>query len=246
MNTVYFFTAFILQRALIPTLRLFFKIFLRTSVSGSKNLKGIKGHIIFAANHTSEFDAILIPVSLPYFANFAPLFYVARERRFYRRFSWRRYIYGGVFFKLFGAFPIISHLHNYELALASHVALLKNGKNLCIFPEGAITKDGHIGEAHGGIGYLAYATDATIVPIAIEGLFHMNASDFWKRKRKVTIRIGTPIVSKELFTMNTPSVDDFKLAATHILKKIISLQEKQIEIPVVGQVKAQESLAAGI
>ena len=151
----FYISPLILQKLIwIPT-RIALFLFGHLDVKGTENLKGIHSNVIFAANHTSELDPILLPASLPFFSHFSPIFYASRENKFYNTSGWRQHFYGGFFFKLWGAHSVYSGFGDYSKALENHMDLLAHGKNVFVFPEGQITPDGSIKEAHGGIGYLA-------------------------------------------------------------------------------------------
>jgi len=68
------------------------------------------------------------------------------------------------------------------------------------FPEGRRSKDGTIGEARPGVGYIALETGARIVPVAIHGLLAaMPHHRPWPRiGKKFTIAFGDPIPCDDL------------------------------------------------
>ena len=105
MKKIYYIAPWVLQTTIwIPT-RIFFKLFCSYKVKGLKNLKELEKNCfgtIFAVNHSSELDPIMIPASLPFFSCLMPMFYVSREQKFYVSSGWRQHIYGGLFFCLWG------------------------------------------------------------------------------------------------------------------------------------------------
>ena len=62
----------------------FFKFFIGLEVKGYKNIKNEKAPLIFAPNHASEIDPVLLPLAFPIWSKFSPMFFVARETHFYR------------------------------------------------------------------------------------------------------------------------------------------------------------------
>src|SRR3989344_2976057 len=68
----------------IPT-RLILKFFLRFKIQGLENLEGLKGPVIFAVNHSSEWDPVLVPAALPFLSSLGPTFFTSRERKFYEK-----------------------------------------------------------------------------------------------------------------------------------------------------------------
>lgn len=170
-----------------------YKIFCRLEIHGVGQLEKEEGPFIFALNHTHEADATVLPLILPFWSRHFPLFFVANPQEKYKTFGWRGFLYGGKFFNALGAYSVFSGHQNYAYALQTHENLLKRGYSIVIFPEGKRTADGNIGPARGGLGYLVYATSAKVVPVAISGFYKLSLKDFFFRKRKVVVTVGTPI-----------------------------------------------------
>ncbi len=215
---MYSVSPFLLQTLIRIPLRLAFKFFYKLDVKGLENIKHLKKSAIFAANHTSELDAALIPASLPFLSHFMPMFYTSRERSFYKddRFGWKQYIYGGNFFKIWGAHEVTVGLNNYELALKNHLRIVKDGHSVCIFPEGRKNKSKLPIEAKGGVAYLSFVTNTPIIPVRIDGAIE---------KEKITVNFGKPLYPQDLFSdLKNPTAskdhDDYKTIATLIMQKI--------------------------
>ena len=229
MNWFYYLSPLILQTLIWVPTRLFFLFFGRLEIRGLKNLRGLKRGVIFATNHTSELDAIIVPASLPFLSRLMPMFYTSRERSFYKNCGWRQYFYGGLFFKFWGAHSVKIGLMNYELSLPTHVKIINHGNTVLIFPEGSTTKDGNLKKGKGGVTYLAYKTSAPIVPIYISGFFKLTPREWFFRRRRVRITFGKPIPPTELFPMSQPVIldanhDDFLDASQIVIAKIAELK----------------------
>ncbi len=206
---MYAVTPFLLQTLIwIPT-RLALKFFYKLEVRGLDNIRHLKGGAIFVSNHTSELDPILIPISLPLLSSFTPMFYTAREKSFYKdnRFGWKQHIYGGNFFKIWGAHEVIVGQNNYELALKNHIRIVKDGHSVCIFPEGQKNATGKDIKVKGGSVYLAYKTGVPIIPVTISGAVE---------KKKITVEFGKPLYSIDI----PKDVDDYKGAAAFVMSII--------------------------
>jgi len=201
----------------IPT-RIILRFFLRLEVKGLENLEGLKKPVIFAVNHSSEWDPILVPASLPFLSPLMPMFYTSREREFYEKRGVQSLFYGGFFFKIWGAYPVKVGVKNYERSLKEHIKLLEMGAgSLCIFPEGGKTPDGTTKEFKGGVSFLSKRIWVPTIPTKIDGYFRMTKKDFFMRKRKVTITFGRPLTPPSLFSEEkyiTPS--DHKIFAEKI------------------------------
>ena len=206
--------------------RLIFCVFLHLQVRGVENLKGLsaKNGVIFAVNHSSELDPILIPASLPFLSPLMPMFYTSRERSFYKNSGWRQYFYGGFLFEVWGSHALHSGKHNYEISLSTHIGLLKAGKSLCIFPEGRKTRDGQINlEAHGGVAYLCHRMGTVVIPVHINGAWNTSFGEFILGKRRVSVSYGRPMAPKKLLMKDNPAIEDFKEKAGVVMRKIARL-----------------------
>lgn len=239
MNLFYL-TPLILQKSIWPQIRAMLLFFTHLEVNGLENLEGLDANVIFAANHTSELDPILVPASLPFFSRFSPVFYVTLARSEYNNSGWRQAFYGGFIFKLLGGHPAYLGLKDYEKSLINHTKLLSAGKNLLIFPEGKITREGNgvngiIQKAHGGATYLSETMGRPIVPIGISGVFNMSNADFFCRRRKVIVNFGKPIYKEELRSNISQGVDSdggiYKEEAQYVMKKVEDLITGYTQLP---------------
>lgn len=157
-----------------------FNLFFKVRVTGAqaalasvRDAKKKEKGMIFSSNHTSEWDAILVRCALPWGMFTHPMYYVAmtKEHYQYAKFGWRRYLYGGSFFKLLGAYPAYLGMRDYHASVVNHIELLENGKCVCIFPEGKISVNtAKPSEAKGGVAYLAEQTRTDIIPVQFIGL----------------------------------------------------------------------------
>ena len=156
-----------------------------------------------------------------------PMFYVSRPRNFYIHSGWRKYFYGGIIFKVWGAHPAVSGNHDYEISLRTHLDILHNGKSLLIFPEGRKTRTGdvQVNDARGGAAYLSEMTGLPIVPVFMKGLYKMSLGDFLFRRREVIITYSKPVYPAEFITVYFDSKilgDNRYKAATREILRIIS------------------------
>lgn len=202
----------------IPT-RIILVVFYRFRVSGLEHIAPINKGVIFAANHTSEIDPVLLPAALPFLSRFMPMFYTSLPKRFYqdKKFGLKRYFYGGQLFKTWGAYAVVPSVRNYELSLAHHLRLITDNQSVMIFPEGKIRRGTEL-KAKGGVAYLACATGAPVVPVHIAGV----------AEKKYTITFGKPLYTQDLCLGSTLSTtprtpDEYQIVAQYIMKKIDEL-----------------------
>ena len=224
-------TPFLLQTALWPFMWVVLLVFGKITVLGRENIRRHESGAIFAVNHSSQFDPILIPATLNPFSALMPMFYLAREREFYEVSGLVQYIYGGMFFKIWGAYPVtVGTKGNYEYALRNHIEILERGQSVCIFPEGGKTPDGKIGEGKPGVAYLLWRTGRPVIPVAIHGHQKMGPREFFSREHSISVSYGKPITREELFGAKEngtpPTQEQLKSATQTIMSRIREMYER--------------------
>lgn len=148
----------------------------------SRGADGVPSHgpVVIACNHISNWDPVLVGAACP-----RELHFLAKEELFRNR------LFGGLI-RAVNAIPVRrGALDRRALGLALDV--LKRGGVLLMFPEGTRSKSGELGEARPGVGYIASAGRAVIVPAAIAGS-HQLARAFVRRTR-VRVVFGEPFAA---------------------------------------------------
>ena len=174
------FLQFIIQIFVLSFLKIFFKFKIEGQKEIIEKLKEYKKNekgILFAPNHISEYDPLVVRYGMPFIIPIMPMYYASMTKDHYQtdKFGWRKYFYGGTFFKILGAYPVYIGMRDYNASLINHIELLENGKSICIFPEGKMGMETfRPGEAKGGIGFLAEYTKTDIVPVQLKGLRNIN------------------------------------------------------------------------
>ena len=76
-------------------------------------------------------------------------------------------------------------------------AMLREGRTLCIFPEGTRSRDGRVAEFKGGAFQAAVAAGVPVVPVAIHGAGAVLpvAGLFRVRPGRIVVRFGAPIAT---------------------------------------------------
>jgi 1-acyl-sn-glycerol-3-phosphate acyltransferase len=144
------FVAFILSRCVY-----------RFKVRGDEHIP-LTGAAILVCNHVSFIDAILLMAASP-----RPIRFIMDHRIFKTPLL-------GTLFKLAKAIPIAPQKEDavtYAQAFAEARRVLAEGELLCLFPEGAITRDGQLGEFKGGIMKILEAHPVPVVPMALQNLW---------------------------------------------------------------------------
>jgi 1-acyl-sn-glycerol-3-phosphate acyltransferase len=226
---------FLLQALAWLPVKALLHFFLKLKIVGRENIASAvhmrdtyKVGAIFAMNHTSELDPIVVLMGISPFSSLFPMHYVTYRDKVYKNtahFGWRSFIYGERFFRLWGGYPSQSGHRDYSIALQKHVTLLKEMKSLTIFPEGNISRTGVMGKAHGGLGYLASELPVIILPvaIAIQGGANVAPSDFFLRRRRITLIYGKPVLSTQFvpnFASQGDEVEQYRAIGQYLLNQM--------------------------
>lgn len=152
---------------LVPEYLLRFAAFVATRVIYRFRVRGdehipTEGPAILVSNHVSFVDAVLLMAASP-----RPIRFIMDHRIF-------QIPVLGWMFRLAKAIPIAPQKDDpatYERAFAQARQVLDDGELLCIFPEGAITHDGQLGEFKGGIMKILETHPVPVVPLALQNLW---------------------------------------------------------------------------
>ncbi len=143
-----------------PFLKTFFNIYNNLEIEGLENIP--KEPVIFAPNHQSYLDGFLIVASLPK-DTLKKTYFLAEETYFQSEF--RKFIA-----KQFNII-LVNINKNLKDSLQKSADVLKKGKNIVIFPEGARTRDGSLLEFKKGFAILSKEINIPVVPVVIKGAF---------------------------------------------------------------------------
>ena len=174
----------IVQKAALEPL---FRSSVRPHVEGLDVLDRVQAPVIFAANHASHLDTPLILLSLP--GQWRRRTAVAAAADYFFD-TWWRAVGSAV---AFNTMPI--ERRGGSLA-ATPGAVLDEGWNLVVFPEGTRSVDGWLGRFMGGAAWLAVEHGVPVVPVAHRGTFAvMPRGQNWPSPGRpaVTVRFGEPL-----------------------------------------------------
>jgi len=152
---------------LVPEYLLRFVAFIATrfvyrfKVRGDEHIPA-EGAAILVCNHVSFVDPVLLMAASP------------RPIRFIMDHNIFKMPVLGWFFRLAKAIPIAPQREDaaaYEQAFMKARQVLSEGDLLCIFPEGAITRDGALAEFKGGVMKLLETNPVPVVPLALQNLW---------------------------------------------------------------------------
>ena len=162
--------------------RLVFLIYVPIKVVGYKNIGC--GSFIFASNHNSYIDPIVVPL-----AGVRRMCFLARSTLF-------RNVLFGLWMKMGGAIPI----KRGKADASTFKVLLKVLKkfSLVMFPEGTRYVEERKKKIQAGVGFLAVKSGVPVIPVYLDGTDKVLGvkSKFIKRA-KVIVVFGQPVVYTE-------------------------------------------------
>lgn len=154
-------------------------IFTRTTITGLENVPTKDGPYIFAGNHASTYDPVLLMIHLPLKA---------------------RLVGPGDFELLWPGNWLVENLNVILIqrgaadrdSLKQMTATLNAGENLSIFPEGG-TWEKRLDDVKQGAAYLSLTTGARVIPVAIGGTYQVWGKIFRLRRPKITLHFLPPM-----------------------------------------------------
>ncbi len=211
------FTYFFGRAVLVPLTRLIY----RPRIEGKANIPR-KGKVIFASNHLSFIDSLVIPMFSP-----RPVYFLAKSSYFDGK-GIRGWI-SRAFFTAIGATPVQRGAGQAALdALDQQRRILASGRAIALYPEGTRSLDGRLYKGRTGVAFLALEEGAQVVPV---GLIATNeampvGAKLPKRHPRVTIRFGKPIDLSHLGPANSGKAR--RLATDEIMAAIHELSGQEL------------------
>ncbi len=192
-----------------------FRTAYRLRVQGLRHVPA-HGPVILVSNHCSYLDAFLLAASLPLRIS---------QQIFYMGFEW--------FFR----HPILAwwgrgvrvipvDMDTYLMrALQASALVLKQGKGLCVFPEGERSVDGRVRPFRKGVGILARELKVPVLPAHISGAF-----ESWPRGQslpkihRIRVRFGPVVTPEELLAGEGPrGGDEYETIVMRLRERVIAL-----------------------
>jgi 1-acyl-sn-glycerol-3-phosphate acyltransferase len=169
---------------LLPVSRLAF----RPEVHGAAHVPRT-GPVILAANHLSFVDSFLIPLMTPRRVSF-----LAKQEYFGtgggpKQWATRTFLTG------IDAIPVErGGFRSAQESLEAALRVLRAGGAFGIHPEGSRSRDGRLYRGRTGVAWLAIASGAPVVPVAILGTERVQpVGARFPRPGKVVVRFGEPL-----------------------------------------------------
>lgn len=172
----------------------------RIKTIGKSNVPSENG-AIYAVNHRSWWDAIMILMTSP-----RKLSFMAKSELFENKFL-------GAVIRRFGAFPVKRGKGDIG-AVKTSLQILNGGGIMMICPEGTRVKSGQRVEIKPGVAMLATHAKVPIVPVGISGKY--------KWLHKVTVTYGEPIYLDEYFDEKL-SIEKLKEISESVMDRVYTM-----------------------
>jgi 1-acyl-sn-glycerol-3-phosphate acyltransferase len=165
-----------------------FQLLWRPVVEGRERIPA-DGLLIVASNHLSFIDSIVIPLAVP-----RKVVFLAKAEYWEGRSpaTWPRRL----FFAAFEAVPVQrEQQQDAQASLDLARGVVERGDAFGIYPEGTRSRDGRLYRGRTGVGWLALATGARVVPVGVVGTDRMQPIGVTVPRvhRGVAIRFGDPV-----------------------------------------------------
>ena len=176
------------RSTLLQFIRLLFKplsiLYFRFEVKGKEN---VPAHIpcIIASNHQSYLDVLFVTCSLKC-SILRKTYFFAKEKHFHS--SFRRAVAQN-------SNVIVMNVNSgLKAAIQQTAAVLKNGKNMVIFPEGARSRDGQLMPFKKTFAILSKELDVPIIPTVIQGAYEsLSVGGLFPKPIKIILEFLKPV-----------------------------------------------------
>lgn len=187
----------------------------RVKYKGLDNIP-TEGPVVLVCNHIAFVDPAIIMGRVRRPTKFV------MHHKIYKKFGMK------FLFKAAKTVPIASAKEDPEMmeaAFASVKAALEDGDVVCIFPEGRLTADGHIGQFKKGIERIIKETPVPVIPMALNNLW---GSMFSRYSKNVITRLPRKFMAKVELIVGEPIPPEQVTA--EVLEEQVKLLKSQAEI----------------
>jgi len=159
----------------------------RPLITGRENIP-TTGPVIFASNHLSFIDSIVIPLTAPRRVQFLA------KSTYFTGTGFSGWVSRN-FFTSIGAVGVERGAGQAaQVALDAGRSILESESAFAIYPEGTRSLDGRLYRGRTGVAWLALTTGAVVVPVGLIGTQEiMPVGSKMPRIRKITVAFGEPI-----------------------------------------------------
>ena len=169
---------------IVHSFKTFFKMHFRLASKGVRNIPE-HGPFILAANHQSYLDGMFV-MSYVKLAQIRNTYFFAKEKHVGT--PLRRWLAGR-------HNVVVLEQSNMKHSIQKLGSVLRQGKNIIIFPEGTRTADGTLGEFKKMFAILAVELSVPVVPVVIHGAFEaLPRGRHWPLPKKITVEYLPPVI----------------------------------------------------
>ncbi len=169
-----------------------------------------EGPVILAANHCSLLDPPLLGCAIAT----RVVHYLAKDTLFRGPLGW--------LLRRLQTVPV-DRSRGDIAALRRALEILRGGGLLGLFPEGTRSRDGRMGPAKGGIGFLVARAGAPVVPARLEGTFRaLPRGAILPRPVRLSVHYGVPIQPDEISALGADRAGYERVGAL-IMERIAAL-----------------------
>lgn len=169
-----------------------------------------EGPVLVVSNHQSFLDPPLIGTLYE-----DEMHFLARKTLFKGGFKW--------LYRQWNSIPVDQEKPDMS-SLKTIIRLLKEGHRVLVFPEGARTMDGSLGEAQPGVGLIAVKAGVPIQPIRIRGARKALPRGSGRiRLERIEVHIGEPIRLSDAELRELKGKDGYAKTADRLMAAIAEL-----------------------
>lgn len=187
---------------------LFFRLWCRLQIEGSDHIPA-EGGVLFASNHVSLLDALLIPYTVMYTQGMQVVWSPAKEELF------RIPVLGRILLS-WGSFPVRRGRGDVR-AMRRINTLLRSGK-MMLFPEGTRSPDGTLQPGKRAVGKFIYHAQPVVIPTWVSGTEHIlpKGARVPRFHLPVCVRYGPPLDLQRYYEL-----PDSKQTAEAIVQEVM-------------------------
>lgn len=174
------------------SVRTMLKTTCRPEVKGLENVPDSGGFIV-ASNHLSFFDSVIIQAMSPRMVHFFA------KAEYFNRSGFKGRLMKG-FFESVGSIPVERGEQAASVAaLDELVQMIESGQGVGIYPEGTRSRDGRLYRGRTGVGWLALATGAPVLPVGLADTDRLQPPGrTMALPHKFSLTVGRPIEVERL------------------------------------------------
>ncbi|NUN95924.1 MAG: 1-acyl-sn-glycerol-3-phosphate acyltransferase [Candidatus Omnitrophica bacterium] len=184
--------------------RFYMRFWFRLSVEGDENIP-TSGPAILTSNHIGFLDANIISAASPRKVSFM----IAREWHDQTGVNWMC--------RFLGCIPVNRSGQDIA-AVKGALKALSQGHLLGAFPEGGISESGEMRDSKLGIALLAIRSGVPVVPIHLSGYRIQSLPATFLLPKKLSIRVGKPLVFREEDHKNRESLERVTEAVSEAIR----------------------------